>query len=128
MQANGKIRTTPRPASIMESGIDSEIALENRLEVLRVLSNSILEEVESLRRARNLGTLGDIDLADELHHFEIDLIKCALLRAGGNQRKAARLLNIKATTLYAKIKRYNINLTGLDQASSIDDQFKRWDN
>jgi DNA-binding NtrC family response regulator len=128
MQASEKVRSMRKPASIMENGTDSEIALENRLEVLRVLSASIVEEVESLRRARNLGRLGNIDLAEELHHFEIDLIKCALLRAGGNQRKAARLLNIKATTLYAKIKRYNINLTGLDQVTSIDDQFRRWDN
>jgi DNA-binding NtrC family response regulator len=128
MRANGKAELSNGSASIVESGVDSQIAMENRLEVLRVLSNSILEEVESLRRAKNLGRPGNIDLEYELQHFEVDLIKCALLRTGGNQRQAARLLNVKATTLNAKIKRYNINLTGLDHGGPIDEQFRRWDN
>jgi transcriptional regulator with PAS, ATPase and Fis domain len=128
MQANGKPESLNGSASILENGIDSSIAMENRLEVLRVLSNSILEEVESLKRARNLGRPGNIDLEAELEHFEIDLIKCALLRTGGNQRQAARLLNVKATTLNAKIKRYCINLSGLDHIGPVDEQFRRWDN
>jgi transcriptional regulator with PAS, ATPase and Fis domain len=128
MHGNGKIETARSVDSIIENGIDSAIAMENRLEVLRVLSNSILEEVESIRRAKNLGRLENIDLEAELEHFEIDLIKCALLRTGGNQRQAARLLNVKATTLNAKIKRYNINLSGLDHVGPVDEQFRRWDN
>ena len=128
MQANGKTGQFAGPTLNSENGPDSQIAMENRLEVLRVLSNSILEEVESLRRAKNLGRPGDIDLEAELQHFEVDLIKCALLRTGGNQRQAARLLNVKATTLNAKIKRYGITLTGMDHIGPIEEQFRRWDN
>ena len=128
MHGNGKSERYNDAAAILANGIDSQIAMENRLEVLRVLSNSILEEVESLRRAKNLGRPGNIDLESELEHFEIDLIKCALLRTGGNQRQAARLLNVKATTLNAKIKRYGINMSGLDNIGPVDEQFRRWDN
>jgi DNA-binding NtrC family response regulator len=41
--------------------------------------------------------------------FEIDLIKRALLRTGGHQVQAAKLLNLKVTTLNSKIKHYNIS-------------------
>ena len=129
MQVNSKTGSVNRAASVFENGVDSQVAMENRLEVLRVLSTSIIEEVESLRRAKNLGRPGNIDLEAEMQHFEIDLIKCALLRTGGNQRQAARLLNVKATTLNAKIKRYNINIDGLDhQVGPVEVQFKHWAN
>ena len=130
MQADTKAASDNGSASILESGVDSQVAMENRLEVLRVLSNSIIEEVESLRRAKNLGRPGNIDLDAEMQHFEIDLIKCALLRTGGNQRQAARLLNVKATTLNAKIKRYNIHLDGMEHqyGPTADDPIRRWAN
>jgi DNA-binding protein Fis len=37
------------------------------------------------------------------------LIKTALLKTGGNQRRAASLLGIKVTTLHNKIKTYGID-------------------
>lgn len=94
-------------------GAQSPAAMENRLEALRVLSNSILREVEALKKAKNTVLPGKISLADEVQRFETDLIRCALLRTGGKQRQAARLLNVKVTTLNAKIKRYGITLNGL---------------
>lgn len=94
-------------------GAQSPAALENRLEALRVLSNSIVREVEALKKSKNTVMPGRINLADEVQRFETDLIRCALLRTGGKQRQAARLLNVKVTTLNAKIKRYGITLNGL---------------
>jgi DNA-binding NtrC family response regulator len=55
---------------------------------------------------------GKIDLDEEVKNYEMELIRCALIRTGGRQRKAARLLNIKISTLNAKIKRYNIDWSG----------------
>jgi DNA-binding NtrC family response regulator len=43
-----------------------------------------------------------------VRRFETDLIRWALMRTGGHQRRAARILNLKVTTLNAKIKRYRI--------------------
>jgi DNA-binding NtrC family response regulator len=80
----------------------------NKLEALKLLADLILAEVETLERARNLSDGDDINLAREVERFESDIIRCALVRTGGRQRKAARLLNIKPTTLHAKLKRYGI--------------------
>lgn len=49
-----------------------------------------------------------LDFRLEVRRFESDLIRCALIRTGGRQRRAARLLGIKTATLNAKIKRYRI--------------------
>ena len=86
---------------------------ESRLEALKVLSYSILTEVESLKREKNRYSLVKIDLPTEVPNYEVSLIRCALMRTGGNQRRAARLLGIKITTLNAKIKRFNIAPSGL---------------
>jgi DNA-binding NtrC family response regulator len=92
---------------------------ESRLEALKVLSYSILSEVESLKRERSRYALVKIDLPTEVQNYEASLIRCALMRTGGNQRRAARLLGIKITTLNAKIKRYNIAPNGLATESAL---------
>lgn len=51
-----------------------------------------------------------INFDDEVKSFEILLIERALEQTGGSQLRAARLLNLKHTTLNAKIKRYDIQL------------------
>jgi DNA-binding NtrC family response regulator len=68
---------------------------------------------------KELDTLGEvalpdlasgIDFYDEVAHFESGLIKRALILMEGNQLKAAKLLNLNATTLNAKVKYYRIKL------------------
>ncbi len=93
----------------------SAAIINNRLEALKALSNSLLYELESLQMSENVGTGGKIDLSGEVHRFEADLIRTALLRTGGRQRPAARLLNVKVTTLNAKIKRLGIEPDNLSQ-------------
>jgi len=51
---------------------------------------------------------GQVDFYSEVERFEVSLIKNALRRSGGSQVKAARLLNLKTTTLNAKIKNLNV--------------------
>lgn len=80
----------------------------NKLEALKLVVEVILAEVHSLERARNLSETDNMDLAREVERFEMEIIRCALVRTRGRQRKAARLLNIKPTTLHAKLKRYGI--------------------
>jgi DNA-binding NtrC family response regulator len=41
--------------------------------------------------------------------FEIELINQAITQANGNQRAAARMLGLKTTTLYSKVKLYKLN-------------------
>lgn len=49
-----------------------------------------------------------IDLVAYLHHIERELIRRSLERTGGNKHKAAKLLNIKRTTLVEKAKRLEL--------------------
>ena len=98
----------------------SQNALENQLEALKVLSQALLREVEALKsNAKSEDELvsdvikGKIDLEEEVKNYEVELIRCALIRTGGRQRRAARLLNVKISTLNAKIKRYGIDWYGM---------------
>jgi DNA-binding NtrC family response regulator len=87
--------------------------LNNRLEALTVLINSAMFELEELKQNTDSIEKGKIDFDREVQQFETDLIRCALMKTGGIQRRAAALLNIKVTTLNAKIKRFGISPNGL---------------
>ena len=75
---------------------------------LKELASMLLRKVETLEGERSAADQNQISLYDEVRRFETDLIRRALVRAGGNQRRAARLLGVKVTTLNTKIKRYKI--------------------
>ncbi len=94
MAKDGKVvayekTTVSENGSQPANGLPSAPVLENRLEALRVLSNSILREVEALEKAKDPVLPSKIDLSEEVQRFEKDLIRCALLRTGGIQRHAA---------------------------------------
>jgi DNA-binding NtrC family response regulator len=93
--------TSPRP---------SELALHN-LNSVREAALTLLREVESLRKTQQAATSTNLGLHEEVQRYEIELIRQALHRTRGNQRRAARLLGVKVTTLNCKIKRYGISLT-----------------
>jgi len=79
--------------------------LEARINALKVLALTLLREVENLEEQN---TSGALDLQSEVHRFEAEMIRSALIRTGGRQRRAARLLGMKTTTLNSKIKRYQL--------------------
>jgi transcriptional regulator with GAF, ATPase, and Fis domain len=97
-----------------------EVVLDNRVETLREAALTVLREVESLRNARLGRGEGKVKLCDEVQRFEIDLIRSALDRTGGNQVRAARLLGVKPTTLNAKLKRYKISFIGREVKTEPD--------
>lgn len=95
----------------------SELARHN-LDNLREAALTVLKELDSLTNnqsepARKLG------LQEEVQRYEIELICSALQRTRGNQRRAAKLLGVKVTTLNCKIKRYGIDVTATDRCSSV---------
>lgn len=79
-----------------------------KLRTLRELTLALLQEVESIKSQGFMENRSSLNFAEEVRRFETDLIRWALLRTGGHQRRAARILNLKVTTLNAKIKRYHI--------------------
>ena len=96
------------------SGIRSEVAMDNRLNTLREVALTLLREVESLRVSQSDNGKRRVKLHDEVQRFEVDLIRSALGRTGGNQTRAAQLLGVKITTLNTKIKRYKISPVGYE--------------
>ena len=95
-----------------------EADLERRIQLLVLIAKALSTEVETLQRELgpaprdrsdpiNLGDEG-IDFYQEIERYEIDLIRSALEHCGGNQTHAARLLQMKSTTLNAKMKHYGI--------------------
>ncbi len=88
---------------------DSEVARNNRIEALKTVLLALMGEIDSLRvKAAPDGREG-LNLSDEVRRYEADLIRCALIRTGGRQRQAARLLQTKVATLNAKVKRYGLD-------------------
>lgn len=123
MNENGKSVATENASLSFNNNQKSPAEMDNRLEALRVLSNSLVREIDALRKGKSSAMPAKINLIEEVQRFEKELIRCALVRTGGKQRQAARLLNVKVTTLNAKIKRYGINPTGLYQETEQEMPF-----
>jgi DNA-binding NtrC family response regulator len=103
----------------------SEIAMDNRLTTLREVALTLLREVESLRVSQPANTKRGVQLHSEVRRFEVDLIRSALGRTGGNQTRAAELLGVKITTLNTKIKRYKISPIGYDTTLNQENDDQR---
>ena len=71
----------------------------------------LLREVESLAKQQEPQNGDRLGLQEEVQRYETELIRHALLRTRGNQRRAAQLLGVKVTTLNCKIKRLGIFAT-----------------
>ena len=111
------LQTEATGATNMAAQDQSTSAL--KINTLKELTLALLKEVESLKEAQPPeGGRANVNFSEEVRRFETELIRWALLRTGGHQRRAARLLNIKVTTLNAKIKRYGIRPHALPAATS----------
>lgn len=84
-----------------------------QVEALKSLSQLLIREISSLEEVQanlvtEINSGNKINLNTETQRFEMDLIRCALIRTMGRQNQAARLLGLKNSTLSDKIKRYKI--------------------
>ena len=86
----------------------SSAVVNIKLDALKKLAQALLVEVSSLEQKKAEVGRANLDLSEEVRDFEADLIRCALVKTDGHQAQAARLLNIKPTTLHEKMKRYGI--------------------
>jgi DNA-binding NtrC family response regulator len=95
-----------------------KVAASDRLNKIRDLASSLLDEAESLDHenslaeasaiVENLNVNSGVNFFDEVKRFEVRLISRALEVTGGNQARAARLLGLGTTTLNYKIKAYEL--------------------
>ena len=84
--------------------------MDSGISLIKSLATTLLAEIDALSDNDNFSIeSGSFDLVEKVREFEIKLIKAALLRTRGNQRRAAFMLGVKVTTLHNKIKIYNIN-------------------
>jgi DNA-binding protein Fis len=79
-----------------------------RITALKQLTLELVREVQSIGEVKVLDVDNGLDFYNEVTRFEIDLITRALVLTGGHQARAAKLLNLKGTTLNSKIKLYKI--------------------
>lgn len=90
--------------------------MDHNLSLIKALVNTLQLEVETLEDD-TAGIEGEVvDLAEKVREYEAKLIKAALIKTGGNQRRAAKMLNLKTSTLNAKIKHHNIRVFREPQA------------
>lgn len=85
--------------------------MDHNLSLIRALVNTLHIEIETLD-SNGSDELSDepVDLSEKVREYEAKLIRSALVKTGGNQRRAAYLLQLKASTLNAKIKQLGINI------------------
>lgn len=92
-----------------------------RISRLRSLALAFLSQFDNLGSVEPIKIDSGIDLKDEVRRFEVELIRSALECTGGNQRRAARLLKLKPTTLNAKMKSYKlIDANGLVMGQTVE--------
>ncbi len=104
-----KLRCLPT-AGETKVGVKSS-NLDGHIDSLKVLARALLAEIDSLAERAATNEAPDLNLQTEVRRFEAQLIRSALIRTGGKQRRAARLLGMKVTTLNRKVKQYKIGLS-----------------
>ena len=83
---------------------------------LALISEGATQACEPASGAERPDAPAQMSFYEEVRRFEIGLITRALQRAHGKQKEAARLLGLKATTLNAKMKQYQMR--GNERASA----------
>ncbi len=121
MQSNAIIKDTNGNTN---SNLYVQGLLEDRIEALRALATLMLRGVESLEKAVPLTDNSNVEfeennfcLQSEIQRYEASLIRSALVKAQGSQQQP-RLLDVKVTTLNAKIK--NTILIGVSSDSKAN--------
>jgi DNA-binding NtrC family response regulator len=92
---------------------------EARIASLKVLALTLLSQVEALEAQIAANDVSELSLQKEVQRFEAAMIKSALAKTGGRQRRAARLLGVKVTTLNTKIKRHKLLINEHDESSIL---------
>ena len=105
--------SSDQPDRIHED-ISDELLSAERLSSVTQLAENLLDQLQSIIPNAGSAAKKQVDFYDEVRRFETELIQLALEHTQGSQTRAARLLNIKITTLNSKIKRYGIHIPERD--------------
>ena len=83
--------------------------LSEQTSFLHEVTYLLLEEIKTLNPKIDVKIETGINFYQEIRKIEINLIEQALNYTDGNQRKAAKLLNLNVTTLHSKMKKLGIH-------------------
>jgi transcriptional regulator with GAF, ATPase, and Fis domain len=112
--------TPERRVATSENVTRPSVETSQNLTGLREAALTLMREVESLTNVNQpKQERRKLALHEEVQNFEIDLICKALQRTRGNQRRAAKLLGVKVSTLNCKIKRFNISLSEYEREAMV---------
>jgi DNA-binding NtrC family response regulator len=81
-----------------------------KTEVIRSIARVLEVKANNHSRVLDFDWKRGVKFYDEVTKFEIELIRQALTQVNSNQRAAARLLSLKTTTFYSKVKLYKLNI------------------
>jgi DNA-binding NtrC family response regulator len=84
----------------------SSLGVKCRISALRILTTTVLKQMESIESQPEQQF--EIDVPSLVREFEAQLIRSVLELTGGHQRRAARILGLKANTLNNKMRRHEI--------------------
>jgi len=85
---------------------DEKRSRDAAFDSMKVVVLALIDRIETLEKLLESPHPEPLDLRDEVSQFEEALIKAALMNTKGRQRRAARVLGMKVSTLNAKIRRY----------------------
>ena len=105
------------------NSVTAATAVDNsQIESIKSITNLLLRKIEALERELPEVVIDRSGKGSSLYEvistFEKKLIKDALRASNWSQKRAAQILGIKATTLNAKIKRYEINAESMSGFSA----------
>ena len=84
--------------------------MNHNLSLIKALITTLHLEIDTLENEANiLDDAQPVNLSEKVREYEIKMIRAALIQTGGNQRRAAKLLKLKTSTLNNKIKQYQID-------------------
>src|SRR5260221_7007275 len=64
---------------------------DSRIDSLKILASTLIREIDGLDDQPDDPAAPELNLQTEVRRFEAELIRSALVRTGGRQRRAARL-------------------------------------
>jgi DNA-binding NtrC family response regulator len=96
-----------------EKFLDMRQLVEDNMEPLQIISDETDEDSSAEITHQPVSAIpwheGPVDFRELINSFETELIVHAMKLTGGNKKEAARLLNLKRTTLLEKIKKKDLN-------------------
>jgi DNA-binding NtrC family response regulator len=100
------LRASANAAGDADASGTASLALECRLRALRMLVVTLLRQLESMES--HSAEANDLQVDSLVDEFEAQLIQSALVLTSGHQRRAARILGLKANTLNNKMRRHDL--------------------